>query len=124
MEHLDHILATAESDPLLSFLLDEADHMLAHLRNFIDDGDIFYQQQQLQTRLNSAWFSQAFADLTYRLQTSQRKSLQHYLKQAGFYQGSIDGVMGQATRSAMKQCCNQQEQLPQLSPINTPDPIA
>ena len=122
-EELDSILATAETDPLLSFLLDEADHMLAHLYNFIDDASITEQQRQLQACLNESWFNQAFQDLTCRLQTSQCKTLQEYLKQAGYYQGAVDGVMGQATKAAMKQCYDQQDELPQPSPIHTPDPV-
>lgn len=122
-ERLDGILATAETDPLLSFLLDEADHMLAHLYSFIDDGEIADQQQKLQTRLSQAWLNEAFQDLSQRLQVSQCKSLQQYLKQEGFYRGAIDGVMGPSTKAAMKQCCDQQGKLPQPLPIHTPDPV-
>lgn len=122
-EHLDTILATAEADPLISFLIDEADHMLAHLYSFIDETDIKQQQQQLQTCLSNAWLNQAFQDLAYRLQTSQCQSLQRYLKEQGFYQGAIDGVMGPATQAAMRVCCDQQGTLPQPLPINTPDPV-
>lgn len=121
--HLETILANAETDPLLSFLIDEADHMLAHLYNFIDDGEIADQQEKLQTCLSEAWLNQAFQDLTHRLQRSQCKHLQQYLKQEGFYQGDVDGVMGQLTKAAMKQCCDQREELPQPSPIHTPDPV-
>lgn len=120
---LDTILAKAETDPLISFLIDEADHMLAHLYNFIDENDITQQQQKLQTCLSEAWLNQAFQDLTYRLQKSQCQSLQQYLKEEGFYTGAIDGVMGDATKSAMKKCCAQQGQLPQPFPIHTPDVV-
>lgn len=121
---LDAILATAETDPLISFLIDEADHMLAHLYKFIDDADITEQQQKLQTCLNDEWLNQAFQDLTYRLQSSQCKSLQQYLKAQGFYQGAIDGVLGQSTKVAMQACCNQQGELPQPFPIHTPDAVS
>jgi hypothetical protein len=122
-KRLDAILAEAESDPLISFLIDEADHMLAHLYGFIDENDITDQQQKLQTCLSEAWLNQAFQDLAYRLQASQCKSLQQYLKEEGFYNGDIDGVMGQSTKAAMKQCCEQQGQLPQPLPIHTPDTV-
>ena len=122
-EALDNILANAETDPLLSFLIDEADHMLAHLYNFIDEASITNQQRQLQACLDESWFNQAFQDLTCRLQTSQCKTLQEYLKQAGCYQGAVDGVMGEATKAAMKQCYDQQDELPQPLPIHTPDPV-
>lgn len=121
---LDAILATAETDPLISFLIDEADHMLAHLYNFIDEADIVEQQQKLQDRLDGAWLNQACQDLTYRLKVSQCKSLQQYLKAKGFYQGAIDGVLGQSTKVAMEKCCDQQGELPQPFPINTPDIVS
>ena len=120
-ERLDAILALAETEPLISFLIDEADHMLAHLHSFIDENDIVNQQQKLQICLNEAWLDQAFQDLAHRLQTSQCKNLQQYLKTEGFYTGAIDGVMGQSTKAAMQQCCDQHSQLPQPLPINTPD---
>ncbi|MEM9482878.1 MAG: peptidoglycan-binding domain-containing protein [Cyanobacteria bacterium P01_F01_bin.116] len=121
--HLDNILATAETNPLISFLLDEADHMLAHLHHLIDEGDINKQQQQLQRCLDDAWLNQAFQDLAYRLQASQCKNLQQHLKDQGFYRGAIDGVMGPATKAAMQACCEQQGKLPQPLPIHTPDPV-
>ncbi|MBE9066854.1 peptidoglycan-binding protein [Leptolyngbya cf. ectocarpi LEGE 11479] len=121
---LDTILATAETDPLLSFLIDEADHMLAHLHGLIDDVEIADQQQKLQTCLSEAWLNQAFQDLTHRLQESQCQHLQQYLQQEGFYQGAIDGVMGPATKAAIKQCCEQRGELPQPLPIHTPDPVS
>ena len=120
-QHLDTILAAAQTDPLISFLIDEADHMLAHLYGFIDENDITEQQQKLQTRLSDVWLNQAFQDLAHRLQTTQCKNLQRYLREQGYYNGAIDGVMGQSTKVAMKQCCEQQGQLPQPSPIHTPD---
>ena len=122
-EHLDAILATAETDPLISFLIDEADHMLAHLYGLIDENDITDQQQKLQTCLSEAWLNQAFQDLAHRLQTSQCKNLQQHLKEEGFYTGGIDGVMGQSTQAAMKKYCAQQGQLPQPFPIHTPDAV-
>ncbi|MEM9265108.1 MAG: peptidoglycan-binding domain-containing protein [Cyanobacteria bacterium P01_F01_bin.13] len=122
-DRLDAILAIAENDPLISFLIDEADHMLAHIYHFIDDDEIAQQQQKLQTCLSEAWLNQAFQDLAYRLQTSQCKNLQQYLKEQGFYRGAIDGVMGQATKTAMQECCTQQGELPQPFPIHTPDTV-
>ncbi len=120
-ERLDGILAIAETDPLISFLIDEADHMLAHLHGLVDENHIVEQQQKLQACLSEAWLDEAFQDLVHRLQTSQCKSLQQYLKEEGFYNGVIDGVMGQSTKAAIQQCCVQQGQLPQPLPINTPD---
>lgn len=121
-ERLDAILAAAEIDPLLSFLLDEADHMVAHLCNLIDEEVIVDQQQKLQTCLSEAWLHQAFQDLSSRLKTSQCKNLQIYLKTEGFYQGDVDGVMGESTKAAMKACCEKKGELPQPLPIHTPDP--
>ena len=121
IQQLDSILATAETDPLVSFLIDEADHMLAHL--FADNVDITNQQQKLQTCLSEAWLDQAFQDLTHRLQASQCKHLQQYLKEQGCYSGAIDGVMGQSTQTAMQHYCDQQGKLPHPFPIHTPDAV-
>ncbi len=122
-DRLDGILAMAETDSLISFLIDEADHMLSHLYSLIDENDIADQQKKLQACLNESWLNQAFQDLAHRLQTSQCKSLQQYLKEEGFYTGAIDGVMGSLTKAAMKQCCEQQGQLPQPLPIHTPETV-
>ena len=123
-EQLDAILAIAETDPLISFLIDEADHMLGHLKGLIDENYILEQQQKIQTCLDEAWLDEAFQDLAHRLQTSQCKNLQQYLKEEGFYDGAIDGVMGQSTKAAIQQCCVQQGQLPQPLPIHTPDIVS
>ncbi len=123
-DRLDAILAIAENDPMVSFLIDEADYMLAHLYHLIDDAEIAHQQEKLQTHLRDAWLDQAFQDLAYRLQTSQCKDLQQYLKDQGFYQGAIDGVMGQATQKAIQACGDQQGELPEPCPIHTPDPVS
>lgn len=121
-EQLDDILAAAEGDSLLSFLIDEADHMVAHLHNLIDEDDIAAQQQKLQTRLNEVWLNEAFQDLSSRLKTSQCQQLQTYLKAEGFYHGAIDGLMGPATKAAMQRC-EQQGALPEPLPIHTPDAV-
>ena len=123
-ERLDAILAAAELDPLISFLIDEADHMLAHLHGFIDEKEIVDQQHKLQICLSEAWLDQAFQDLSHRLQTSQCKNLQQYLQEEGFYDGAIDGVMGQSTKAAMQQCCDQHGKLPHPLPIHTPDVVS
>lgn len=120
-EQLDAILTAAQTDPLLSFLIDEADHMVAHLYGFIDEGDIAEQQQQLQACLKEVWLSEAFQDLSSRLKTSQCKHLQTYLRDAGVYDGAIDGVMGADTKAAMQRYREQKGGLPELLPIHTPD---
>ncbi|MEM8610548.1 MAG: peptidoglycan-binding domain-containing protein [Cyanobacteria bacterium P01_H01_bin.105] len=123
-ERLDHLLAAAETNPLISFLIDEADHMLAHLYGFIDENDITDQQQKLQTCLSEVWLNQAFQDLAHRLQNPQCRNLQQYLQEQGYYNGTIDGVMGPSTKAAMKQCYEQEDQLLQPSPIHTPDAVS
>lgn len=121
-ERLDAILAVAQTDPLLSLLIDEADHMVAHLYNFIDEREIADQQQKLQTCLSEVWLNEAFQDLSSRLKASQCKSLQMYLQAEGFYRGAVDGVMGPVTKAAMRACCELKGELPQPLPIHTPEP--
>ena len=120
---LDIILAAAEADPLISFLLDEADHMLAHLHGCIDANVIADQQEKLKARLSETSLNQAFQDLASRLKSSQCQHLQQYLHEQDFYQGAIDGVMGPLTKAAIKQCYAQHGQLPELLPIHTPDVV-
>ncbi len=52
-EQIDQILAKAEIDPYLSFLIDEADHMLAHEMELVNPA--FIQQQQLQLGNTLRW---------------------------------------------------------------------
>jgi hypothetical protein len=52
---LEAILYQAEAEPLLSLLLDEADYLVAHHQNAIQEQYIQRQQQQLRQAIESLW---------------------------------------------------------------------
>jgi hypothetical protein len=58
------ILHQAEADCLLGWLLDEADHLIAHLQNLIHDDQIQQQQLQLQTTIDGLWMEELIQDLS------------------------------------------------------------
>jgi hypothetical protein len=101
-ERIQTILDDAQSDPLLSFLIDETDHMLAHQHHLISDGFIVQQQELLKNSLDHVWVEEILLDARTRYRDSQRKDMQKFLKEKGFYQGSIDGDCGPKTQAAFQ----------------------
>lgn len=49
------ILHIAEGDPLLSFLLDEADHIIGHKQGFIDVHKLQEEQEILRHQVDRTW---------------------------------------------------------------------
>ena len=94
-DRMAEILQKAESEPLLSFLLDEADQVVAHELGLIDGSLINQQQAKLQRCIETNWVDQLLLDV----QLHPRK-LQQFLKDQGLYQGAIDGFCGPATERA------------------------
>lgn len=102
-ERVDEILQQAENDPMLSLLLDEADHLVAHARGLIDADYVATQQQRLQTSLEALWVEQLILDLrSQQFHQDDRIRLQSFLKHQGVYDGSIDGVCGPKTWAAVE----------------------
>lgn len=103
-DRMVEILQKAESEPLLSFLIDEADHLVAHELGLIDGLMINQQQAKLKQRIEANWVDQLLLDV----QLHPRK-LQQFLKDQGLYEGAIDGICGPATENAtaifMQSCC-------------------
>jgi hypothetical protein len=92
---LDEILALAEQDEQLQFLIGEADYILSSRTGLLNpDALKNYERQQ-------AWLSEHLtvsapdSDL-YRL-------LQRRLRELGLYQGPIDGVLGKRSQKAVSQ---------------------
>jgi hypothetical protein len=102
-DRIQMILNDAQADPLLSFLIDEADHMLAHQHHLIDDSFIVEQQEHLKNSLDQVWVEELLVDAKVRYKDSQRKDIQHFLREKGFYKGSIDGDCGPKTQAAFKE---------------------
>ena len=119
-DRIAEILGVAQTDSMLSFLLDEADHMLACFHHLIDEAEIAQSQQKLQVALDQTWLQQLLLDLSTRLEDSQCKTIQCYLKDLGFYNGAIDGVVGPQTQAALKNCSETKNLHTQVIPIHMP----
>jgi hypothetical protein len=121
-DRIESILATATQDAMLSFLIDEADHILAHLHHLVAEDFIIKEQNKLKDALDNNWLNQLLLDIATCLQAPQRKTLQQYLKEKGFYVGSIDGIVGPKTQAALKHCSASGELSTPLLPIHGPEP--
>ncbi|MEO1591772.1 MAG: peptidoglycan-binding domain-containing protein [Cyanobacteria bacterium J06632_22] len=120
-DRIGAILSQAEDDALLSLLIDEADHVLNHLFHFVDEGYVAQQQAKLQSAVETTWLDQVLLDAAARMQASQRKTLQSYLKERGFYVGAIDGIVGPETKAAVREYENLEQSTHPPDPINLPD---
>ena len=108
-DRMTAILQMAETDRLLSFIIDETDHILGHELGLIDLKAIRAQQEKLQQALDQDWIDQVMQDSRDR-QSAQvsRASLeqaQTRLKQEGLYSGEIDGDYGPVTQQAFDSLC-------------------
>ncbi|MEO0455575.1 MAG: peptidoglycan-binding domain-containing protein [Cyanobacteria bacterium P01_A01_bin.114] len=121
-DRIAEILGEAQNDAMLSFLIDEADHMLAHWHHFIDEDQITQTQCQLKQAVDQVWLKQLLLDMSNRMQASQRKTLQLRLKDLGFYNGSIDGIVGPQTEAALRNCSDAGDWCTPVVPIHTPNP--
>jgi hypothetical protein len=122
-ERLELILAEATQNTLLSFWIDEVDHVVAHRWNLIDSNFIDEQQTQLLRRLRNFSEIETLIDglkgsvdqmrcavqqvLSYIKQENYSsesvQTLQSYLKHVGIYEGEIDGQFGWQTEKALEQ---------------------
>jgi hypothetical protein len=117
-DRLGNILEEASSNPLLSFWIDEVDHVIAHRKDLIDAEYVEKQQAALRKKIRT--FSEIEA-LVFNLKASIRQvrdvmdnlhnqaadpafveSLQECLKKEGVYDGSVDGEFGQYTQQALE----------------------
>ncbi|MGF1536893.1 MAG: peptidoglycan-binding protein [Elainellaceae cyanobacterium] len=103
-ERLSKILQDAETDRLLSFIIDETDHILGHELDLIDLPKIREQQNQLRRSLDNSWVDQVMQDSrdrqAARVPKQSLEQAQARLKQEGFYTGEIDGYYGPAMQQA------------------------
>jgi hypothetical protein len=99
-DRLDRILQDAEVDPWLDFLIDEADHILAHQLGLIKEPFIQYQLQELSKSIDRSWFERMVQEIQ---EQHCSKEIQKYLQDEGLYDGAIDGYIGPRTQNAIKQ---------------------
>ncbi len=105
------ILMQAEADPLLSFLLDEADHAIGHLLNLVNVEETRAEQDTLRRVIDRNWITWSIAKARVEAKAHGSSLVPQYtlrqaqasLKKQGLYQAEIDGVCGQKTRQAFQQ---------------------
>lgn len=111
---MEEIFTQAEQDPMLNFLIDEADHIIGHELGLIDVSFIQSQQEKLQQSIDQTW-TQLVLESSQKTRKSQNpevnlKQAQAYLQQAGFYHGPIDGEYNTQTQSAFREMRQQLRQ--------------
>lgn len=102
-DRMAEILELGTADAVLSFWLEEGDHLVAHHLGLIDESFIKSQQDKFRRSVGQSWIDNLWRDLQ-----SSTKVLQAYLHRQGFYQGSIDGVMGPSTQAALQKLLEKQ----------------
>ncbi|MGF1524985.1 MAG: peptidoglycan-binding protein [Leptolyngbyaceae cyanobacterium] len=96
-DRMGEIYDMAIADPVLSFWLEEGDHLVAHHLDLVDEAFVKQQQDGLRRSIRRSQIDSLWRDLQ-----STAKVLQAYLQCQGFYQGSIDGILGPSTQKAMR----------------------
>ena len=99
------LLDQAQQDAKLCLLLDEADHILAHQKDLVDNRAIQAQQAKLRAAIDREWCDRFLRDVTVRAQAchvEHPQEVQAYLKRKGVYAGAIDGVVGHLTIEAAR----------------------
>lgn len=103
---MGEIFKQAETDPLLCFLIDEADHIAGHELGLIDSDYIAEQQERLAQTLDRSWvqliIGKSRLDEYAQLPPKTLEIAQTCLKERGLYDGSIDGVCGEETKAAFR----------------------
>ncbi|MBD1859959.1 MULTISPECIES: peptidoglycan-binding domain-containing protein [Leptolyngbya] len=102
VNRVQEILEQAQKDPLLDFLIDEVDHILAHEFGLIDEQFIQQQQQKLESLINSTWLEHLLSSYTRESDLPSVQEAQTRLKQEGLYNGQIDGIFGPITKQAFR----------------------
>lgn len=94
-DHLAAIYTDAETDPLLDFFITTLSPILAERIGLLDDETMRRhgnQQAWLREHLEQSLFDQRY-----------RLDIQKLLQEQGFYQGPIDGILGQRSCEAFEQ---------------------
>ncbi|NET32533.1 MAG: hypothetical protein F6K19_11050 [Cyanothece sp. SIO1E1] len=93
---LQEILEQAQAHSILEFLLDEADHVLAHEMDLIDEKSIKDQQAKLAKSIDKIWCERLIMEIQ-----KYPEVVQKHLQSRGFYCGPIDGKIGPGTQAAI-----------------------
>ena len=102
-----NILSKAEADPLLSFLIDEADHAVGHLLNLLDVDETRAEQEVLRRKIDKNWITWSISKSRVNngalVPQYTLKQAQARLRAQGLYRAEIDGVCGDKTIEAFQQ---------------------
>jgi peptidoglycan hydrolase-like protein with peptidoglycan-binding domain len=91
-DRMEAIYTKAASDPLLDFFTTEFDRILSERVGLLDDQSIqSYKNQQ-------AWLREHLEQVPFEQESLV--ATQKFLKEAGFYEGPVDGVWGDRARKA------------------------
>ena len=116
-DRLEQIFQNAQSDPWLDFLIDEADHILAHELGLIKEQVIQHQLHELKISIDHLWCERIIQGI---LKQNRFKEIQKHLQQEGLYKGAIDGYLGPRTQTAierLKQKCHIAPESPNCSNV-------
>lgn len=95
VQQMDEVLEKAESDSVLNFLIGEMDYLLAKRLSLLSEEALEHENQQ-------AWLREYLGTPPASYPTEYRQEVQTLLKEKGYYEGKIDGVLGEETRSAIQ----------------------
>ena len=105
-DRINAIYEKAEIDPLFSFLIDEADHIIGHELGLINAESVHRNQEKLRQIIDQSWVNQNIqrGRLKQKAQVPERllKTAQARLTEQGFYDGPIDGEYSLRTEDAFK----------------------
>jgi hypothetical protein len=117
-DRLGAILDEASENPLLSFWIDEVDHIVAHQKDMVSASYVEKQQTALRRKMRTfceieALVSSLKASIKHLREVMDNlhdnatdpefvESLQECLRKEGVYNGSVDGQFGQYTQQALE----------------------
>ena len=106
-DRIVEILQKAETDNLLSFLIDEADHVIGHMLGLIDVKKTHTEQDKLRQMIDHNWITWSLTKINAYGSSSVPedtvKQAQVCLKEKGLYAAAIDGVCGEKMKEAFQQ---------------------
>lgn len=113
-DRMGDILALAAQDALLSFWIGEADHLVAHHLDLIDDAFIQQQQDRFRQIIRQSRPDQGHPDERWHALKPRNQRLQKFLGQQGCVRRSIDGADGPDTTASRPRFQQQSPQWPRL----------
>jgi len=102
-DRLEEIYQQAEKAPVLNFFINELDYLLGQRIGVLDEVSVAdYKNQQ-------AWLREHLEEMP--LDRDNRIEIQSFLQEHGFYDGPIDGVLGDRSARAVEQFLKEAQKL-------------